>query len=113
MPDTVACAYSSFTPVARTSGAHLACSACTNAANSAGVVGEGAAFWLSNCFLSSADVSTETVARRIIEALESNRNETVLGRDARTMLALNRFLPRLVDRLMARKVRQLYADELA
>ncbi len=27
------------------------------------------------------------------------------------MLVVNRFLPRLVDRLLARRVRRLYADE--
>lgn len=64
MPNTAARAYSSFAPVARTTGPHLACSAWMKAANSAGVVGEGAAFWLSNCYFSSADVSTATVARR-------------------------------------------------
>ena len=39
-----------------------------------------------------------------------NRTETVLGWEARWMLRVNRFFPRLVDRLMARQVRQLYAD---
>ena len=54
----------------------------------------------------------EMVAERIVRALEKNRTETVLGRDARMMLYLNRLLPRLLDRLMARKVRQLYAAEM-
>jgi short-subunit dehydrogenase len=53
----------------------------------------------------------ELVARRILRALEKNRAETVLGREARLILAMNRFLPRLVDRLLARKVRQLYGAE--
>jgi short-subunit dehydrogenase len=60
----------------------------------------------------SVGMEPETVARRIIKALEHNRKETVLGREARMILTLNRFLPRLVDLLMARKVRQLYANEL-
>jgi short-subunit dehydrogenase len=51
----------------------------------------------------------EDVAARILRALERGRTETVLGREARWLLRVNRFLPRLVDRLMARKVRQLYA----
>jgi short-subunit dehydrogenase len=51
----------------------------------------------------------EDVARDILRALVRNRTETVLGRDARWILRFNRFLPRLVDRLMARRVRQLYA----
>src|SRR5215470_15866261 len=60
--------HSSFTPVASTTGPHLPCSACTRAANSSGAVGEGAAFWLSNCFFSSADVSAETLARRSVSS---------------------------------------------
>jgi short-subunit dehydrogenase len=52
----------------------------------------------------------ETVAAGIIRALERNRTETVLGSEARWILRVNRFFPRLVDRLMSRKVRQLYAE---
>jgi short-subunit dehydrogenase len=51
----------------------------------------------------------EDVARDILQALARNRTETVLGWDARWILRVHRFLPRLVDRLMARRVRQLYA----
>ena len=47
--------HSSLAPVAMTTGPHLACSAFTKAAYSAGVVGAGVAFWLSNCCLNSAD----------------------------------------------------------
>jgi short-subunit dehydrogenase len=53
----------------------------------------------------------ERVAQGIVNALRHNRTETVLGRDARWMLRVNRVLPRLVDRLLARRVRKLYADE--
>ncbi len=56
-------------------------------------------------------MAPEEVASGILTALEKNRTETVLGRDARWMLRVNRFFPRLVNRLLARKVRQLYADE--
>ncbi len=49
------------------------------------------------------------VARSILKAIRRNRTETVLGREARWMLRVNRFLPGLVDRLLARKVMQLYA----
>jgi short-subunit dehydrogenase len=52
----------------------------------------------------------ERVAREIVEAIRKNRTETVVGRDARWMLRVNRFLPRLVDRLLARRVRKLYAS---
>jgi short-subunit dehydrogenase len=57
-------------------------------------------------------MAPEETAAGILKALMSNRSETVLGWDARWMLRVNRFLPRLVDRLLARRVRQLYADEL-
>jgi short-subunit dehydrogenase len=50
------------------------------------------------------------VAAGILRALRHNRTETVLGRDARWMLRVNRFLPGLVDALVARKIRQLYAS---
>jgi short-subunit dehydrogenase len=60
----------------------------------------------------AAGMAPEAVARGILRALQRNRNETVLGREARMILYLNRFMPRLVDRLMTRKVKQLYADEM-
>jgi short-subunit dehydrogenase len=47
-------------------------------------------------------------AEGILQALEKNRTETTLGWDCRWVLRVNRFLPRLVDRLLARRVRQLY-----
>jgi short-subunit dehydrogenase len=52
----------------------------------------------------------EQVAAGIIRALRRNRTETVLGWDARWILRVNRFFPRLVDALLARKVRRLYAS---
>jgi short-subunit dehydrogenase len=52
----------------------------------------------------------EEVAGKILAALENNRPETVLGREARWMLRANRFFPGLVDRLLDRRVRQLYAE---
>jgi short-subunit dehydrogenase len=53
----------------------------------------------------------EDVARGILDALARNRTETVLGRDARWLLRFHRFLPRLVDALLTRKVRQLYTED--
>jgi short-subunit dehydrogenase len=52
----------------------------------------------------------EEVAAAALDALRRNRTETVVGSDARWMLRVNRFLPRLVDRLLARRVRRLYAN---
>jgi short-subunit dehydrogenase len=51
---------------------------------------------------------TEAVAGRILAALRRNVAETVLGREARWLLLVNRFFPGLVDWLSARRVRQLY-----
>jgi short-subunit dehydrogenase len=51
----------------------------------------------------------EKVAAGIVKALQKNRTETVLGWDARWMLRVNRYLPGLVDVLLARQIRRLYA----
>jgi short-subunit dehydrogenase len=53
----------------------------------------------------------EDVAAGILKALVKNRSETVLGSDARWMLRFNRWVPRILDRLIARRIRQLYAEE--
>jgi short-subunit dehydrogenase len=55
----------------------------------------------------------ESVARSILGALRARRRETVLGGETRWLLWVNRWLPRLVDYLLARKVRRLYAAETA
>ncbi len=52
----------------------------------------------------------EQVAVHILRALQKNATETVIGRDARWMLRCNRFFPRLLDRLLARRVRKLYEN---
>ncbi len=52
----------------------------------------------------------EDVARKIVQALKKNWTETVVGRDARWMLRLNRFFPRLLDWLIGRRIRRLYAS---
>jgi short-subunit dehydrogenase len=51
----------------------------------------------------------QRVAAGILKALQRNRTETVLGNDARWLLRVNRFFPRLLDRLIARRIRKLYA----
>lgn len=58
----------------------------------------------------SKGMPPEEVAAGIIRSLESNKTETVLGADARRLLRVNRFMPWLVDRLLARHVRRLYAS---
>ena len=52
---------------------------------------------------------TADVARAIVRSLQTNRTETVLGYEARWILRLNRFFPGLLNRLLVRKVGQLYA----
>jgi short-subunit dehydrogenase len=51
----------------------------------------------------------ETVAAGIVRALIKGRPETVLGSEARWMLRLNRWVPRILDFLIARRIKQLYA----
>jgi short-subunit dehydrogenase len=55
-------------------------------------------------------MAPERVAAGILKALRKNRTETVLGLEARWILRVHRFLPRLVDGLLARRVRKLYAE---
>ncbi|MBI1918413.1 MAG: SDR family oxidoreductase [Planctomycetes bacterium] len=52
----------------------------------------------------------EDVARKIVHALRKNWTETVVGRDARWILRMNRFFPRLLDWLIGRRIRRLYAS---
>jgi NAD(P)-dependent dehydrogenase (short-subunit alcohol dehydrogenase family) len=54
-------------------------------------------------------MTPEYVAARVTDALRRGRREVVLGREARLMLLFHRVAPRLLDRLVARKVRKLYS----
>src|SRR5438876_7238328 len=56
----------------------------------------------------ASGMTPENVAGGIVKALEKNKTEAVLGSDAKWMLRIQRLFPGLVDRLLARKVRQLY-----
>jgi len=51
----------------------------------------------------------EEVAAATMRALIKGKAETVLGGEAKWMLRLNRWVPGIVNRLIARKVRRLYA----
>lgn len=51
------------------------------------------------------------VAKKIVAAVRANKKEVVLGSEAKWMLRFNRFAPRLLNILIARKVRKLYASE--
>ena len=50
----------------------------------------------------------EYVAERIVQSLRNNKTETWIGSDTNWMLRINRWFPRLVDYLVARKVTKLY-----
>jgi short-subunit dehydrogenase len=50
----------------------------------------------------------EEVAAGIVRSLKRNTTETWIGSDCKWMLRVNRFFPRLVDWLIARKVKKLY-----
>jgi short-subunit dehydrogenase len=52
----------------------------------------------------------ETVAAAIVRSLQKNKTETWIGSDTQWMLRANRWFPRLVDYLLARKVRKLYEN---
>ena len=58
----------------------------------------------------SHSMKVDEAARSILDALRRNRSETVLGSDARWMVWANRFFPRWVDYLIARRIRRLYAS---
>lgn len=52
----------------------------------------------------------DDVAAAILRSLQKNKTETVIGRDARWMLLFNKFFPRWLDRILARRVKKLYAE---
>ncbi len=52
----------------------------------------------------------EEVADEVITSLQKNRKERPVGSQSKWLLKANKFFPRFVDRIMARKVRQLYGD---
>jgi short-subunit dehydrogenase len=54
----------------------------------------------------------EKVAAAILRSLRRNTTERIVGWEAKWILRINRWLPRLVDRLMARRVRKLYESEV-
>jgi short-subunit dehydrogenase len=55
-------------------------------------------------------MAPEAVAAGILRAVRRNRTETVLGWDARWLLRVHKFFPRFMDRMLARRVRKLYAS---
>ncbi len=58
-------------------------------------------------------MTAEKVAEATLRALERGRNEVCLTLQGKLMVFVSRFLPRLADRIAARKVRALFRDEIA
>ena len=58
-------------------------------------------------------MTAEQVAVATLRAIEKGRNETCLTFQGKLMVLVSRFLPRLADRVAARRVRELFKDELA
>ena len=56
-------------------------------------------------------MTLEYVAAEIARAIRKNAREVVLGGEAKRMLLMNRFFPRLLNRLIARRITKLYATE--
>jgi short-subunit dehydrogenase len=58
-------------------------------------------------------MSAEDVARATLRAIERGRNDIVLTFKAKLIALVNRFLPRLADRIARKKVIALFEDEIA
>jgi short-subunit dehydrogenase len=57
-------------------------------------------------------MTAEQVATKALRAIERGRNEVVLTWQGKLMAFVSRFLPRLADRIAARKVRGLFKEEI-
>jgi short-subunit dehydrogenase len=55
-------------------------------------------------------MSTRYVAEQVLDSLRRNVTEKTLGREARQVLLVNKFFPRLTDWLLAREMRRLYPE---
>jgi short-subunit dehydrogenase len=58
----------------------------------------------------AAGMPPEAVAAKIVKAIIERKREVVIGSDARWMLRAHRWFPRLLDWLICRKVKRLYAS---
>jgi short-subunit dehydrogenase len=58
-------------------------------------------------------MTAEQVAVATLKAVERGRNEVVFTVEGKLMALFNRFLPRLADRIAARRVRALFEEEIA
>src|SRR5262249_26294617 len=58
-------------------------------------------------------MTSEQVAIKILRTIERGKREVCLTLPGKLMVFVSRFLPRLADRIAARKVRSLFQDEIA
>jgi len=58
-----------------------------------------------------AGLPPEQVAAQIVRAIRRGKSEIVIGSDAKWMLRMHRWFPRLLDRLICRKVRRIYDSQ--
>jgi short-subunit dehydrogenase len=58
-------------------------------------------------------MTAEAVAAATLRAIEGGRSEVVLSFKGRLMVLVSRFLPRLADRFAAKRVRELFEEEIA
>ena len=58
-------------------------------------------------------MTAETVAIQTLDQLAADRDELTLTRQGRLLVLFNRLAPRLIDRIGKRKVRKVFADEIA
>jgi len=63
--------------------------------------------------LPQGGLSPQKAAKKLLRAIERNKSELRMELGARLLLAVNWLAPRLVDWIMARIIRRLYADEIA
>lgn len=58
-------------------------------------------------------MTAETVAIQTLDQLAADRDELTLTRQGRLLVFFNRFAPRLIDLIGKRKVRKVFAEEIA
>jgi short-subunit dehydrogenase len=60
-----------------------------------------------------AGMPPEQVAAKIVRGIRKGKSEVVIGSDAKWMLRMHRWFPRLLDRLICRKVKRIYDQQAA
>jgi short-subunit dehydrogenase len=58
-------------------------------------------------------MTSETVADEVLKSLERGRHDVNLTFQGRLLVFVSRFFPRLADRIAARKVREIFREEIA